>query len=392
MKEIIDIISAYREAIGLKLKTALATVIHVDGSSYRRPGARMLVTELGNFTGAISGGCLEGDALRKAQLAIHNGRNKLVTYDTSDEDDVELGIQLGCNGIIHILFEPINPEDTNNPVNLLIQLLEERTEAVIATLFDLQNKSADHPGTCLLLRQNKVISKESSVQNHIYPLLIESAKQTLINRKSVFASLENINAFLEFIPPPTHLIIAGAGNDAIPLTVIAKSVGWKITIIDGRLSHATSSRFPLADEIYVLKPEEIVNKIQLDQYTVCVLMTHNYQYDLACLKLLLHHPVLYIGSLGPKRKLERMLEEIDENPLSLDRVYGPIGLDIGAETAEEIAISIMAEIKAVINGRNGAFLRNKKSGIHDKVNVITPDSAHKTTATCSISQNFPSNE
>src|SRR6476661_9699114 len=137
-KEIVDIVAAFKEAEKHGRKSALATVVHVEGSSYRRPGARMLVEDNGKLTGAISGGCLEGDALRKALLAIEQKQNKLVTYNTLDEDDVQFGVQLGCNGIVHILFEPIIP-DENNPIALLEKCIEQRKNAVLVTLFSLKN-------------------------------------------------------------------------------------------------------------------------------------------------------------------------------------------------------------------------------------------------------------
>ena len=153
MKEIEDIINAYKKAQQANKKTALATVVHVEGSSYRRPGARILVTEDGELTGAISGGCLEGDALRKALLAITQQQNKLVTYDSMDEEDNNIGIQLGCNGIVHILFEPINPAKENNPITLLEKLLTQTNVSVLVTLFSLDN-SLEQIGTCLLAAVN----------------------------------------------------------------------------------------------------------------------------------------------------------------------------------------------------------------------------------------------
>ncbi len=393
MKEIRDIISAYQAASSQHIRTALATVVHVEGSSYRRPGARMLVTENGHFTGAISGGCLEGDALRKAQLAIYDGKNKLVTYDTSDEDDVEFGVQLGCNGIIHILFEPVHYEDDDNPVLLLTWLLEERNEAVIATLFTLKSRYASQPGTCLIMKQGLVLQKKDFIHSGRQAEVNMKALEIFHSRKSQFTSVGNFDAFFEFLPPSVHLVIAGAGNDAIPLTEFAKSLGWKITVFDGRFSHATAARFPLADQVLTLKAEEITGKVQFDAYTVCVLMTHNYQYDLSCLRVLIRQPVTYIGSLGPRKKLEKMLDEISKEGIlsdesRLDKIHGPVGLDIGAETSEEIALAIMAEIKAVISGRRGTFLKNKNAGIHDRDGVNTPDSVHKTTAVCTISQDI----
>src|ERR1700709_456795 len=156
MKEIKDIISSFNEATRLGKQTALVTVVHVDGSSYRRPGARMLITEDGQLTGAISGGCLEGDALRKALLAINQQQNKLVTYDTTDEDDAKFGVQLGCNGIVHILFEPIHADVINHPIALLQNLLCKRGNAVLVTLFSLSVKEPQH-GTSLLFSGKQII-------------------------------------------------------------------------------------------------------------------------------------------------------------------------------------------------------------------------------------------
>ena len=160
MKEIRDIIRSYEEAQNQGRQTALATVVHVDGSSYRRPGARMLITDEGQLTGAISGGCLEGDALRKALLVMSQQRSMLVTYDTMDEDDAKLGIGLGCNGIIQVLIEPIDPEEPNNPIQLLRVVAARRQKAVLITLFSLENKQDTQAGTCLLLRRQRAGRKK----------------------------------------------------------------------------------------------------------------------------------------------------------------------------------------------------------------------------------------
>src|SRR5215212_542899 len=141
MKELKDIIRAYDEAVREGKQTALATVVHLEGAAYRRPGARMLITEDGQLTGAISGGCLEGDALRKAQLVMVQKKPMLVTYDTTDEDDAKLGVGLGCNGIISILIEPVNAEDENNPIAFLKVILSKRQSAVLVTLFSLDKKA-----------------------------------------------------------------------------------------------------------------------------------------------------------------------------------------------------------------------------------------------------------
>lgn len=389
MKELKDIIAAYQKAIARQLRMALATVVHVEGSSYRRPGARMLVTEEGEYTGAISGGCLEGDALRKAQLAIYDQKNKLVTYDTSDESNTEIGIQLGCNGVIHILFEPIDPEQATNPIALLSELVQARTPTVVATVFNLAAKRAPQIGTCFF--QTATAFHQAAAYHSLNDpqALVASAKEQLQQEKSTIIAYENQHVFLEFIPPTNHLIIVGAGNDAQPLATIAHLLGWEITVVDGRFSHATVQRFPLATQIKVGKPNELIEQLVIDPYTVAVLMTHNYHYDWTVLKHLLATPVSYIGSLGPKVKLERMLTDLQEQGITLseaqkEKIHGPVGLDIGAETSEQIAVAIIAEINAVLQHRNAGFLRDRKESIHQSAIVPIP-SAHTSTATCSLS-------
>ncbi|GGH01558.1 XdhC family protein [Pedobacter zeae] len=364
MKEITDIIKAYQKATKEGKKTALATVIKVEGSSYRRPGARMLITDDGQLTGAISGGCLEGDALRKALSAIVQQENKLITYDTTDEDDARFGVQLGCNGIVHILFEPIIEADALNPMAILTALQSKRESAVLVTLFSLRDKQ--QLGTGMLFRNKPVYSK---ISKSIHDEAVNDIREVSENKTTAFKSYEvnsqQIDAFIEFIHPPISLIIVGAGNDAQPLAEMAYLLGWEVTVVDGRPTHATPQRFANATKILISKPQSVLAQIQIDEQTAFVLMTHNYNYDLELLKYLLDTNAPYIGTLGPKKKLLRMLDELDlATPANETRVHGPIGLDIGAETAEEIAISILAEIKSVFTGASAMFLKEKKKPIH----------------------------
>ncbi|MCF2443783.1 XdhC family protein [Dyadobacter sp. CY345] len=375
MKEITDIIKAYHRALGEGKRMALATVVHVEGSSYRRPGARMLVTEDGQLTGAISGGCLEGDALRKALLAISQQSNKLVTYDTMDDDDAKFGVQLGCNGIVHILFEPIDSEKENHPIALLIKATKERINSVLVTLFSMTERT-NQPGTGILLADHESTIFLADEFSKYVDTFLKDAVTVFINQESVFKTnsfdQKKLTAFIEFLKPPVSLVIVGAGNDAIPLAGMASLLGWTITVADGRANQATAERFPMADRILVTKSADLVSQIECDSQTVFVLMTHNYNYDLGVLREFIstEHPV-YIGSLGPKKKLEKMFLELGEEGITLteeqkSRIYGPVGLDIGAETSEEIALSVLAEIKAVLNKKPGTSLRNKKDVIHSR--------------------------
>jgi xanthine/CO dehydrogenase XdhC/CoxF family maturation factor len=372
VKELQDIVNAFDRVVKEGKQTALATVVLVEGSSYRRAGARMLVTEDGQLTGAISGGCLEGDALRKARLVMAQNKPMLVTYDTTDDDDAKFGVGLGCNGIIHILIEPIYPERQNTPINLFKLFLSKREPVVLITLFSLDNKLASQPGTCLLLTTDEKI-QGTFPDNEIKDALLADAKDVLKNGNSVTKTYvygNGFTCFIELLQPTVSLVIFGAGNDAIPLVQFAAVLGWQVTLVDGRANYAVSERFPLAKKIIIAKPEKALSQIVLDNRTVVILMTHNYNYDLAMLRQLLPLELTYLAALGPKKRLQRMLDELDEEGLSitteqLKSIYGPAGLDIGSENSDEIALSVIAEMQAVLTKRQGTSLRDK-TVIHNR--------------------------
>jgi xanthine dehydrogenase accessory factor len=375
MKEIREIVKAYKAAKKEGKRVALGTVVHLEGSSYRRPGARMLVEDSGLMTGAISGGCLEGDALRKALLVISQNKSKLITYDTSDEEDAIVGAQLGCAGIIQVLLEPIDHENENNPIYLLEKTFLKRQNSVLITLFDINNKLQDQVGTCMLVEQGGEISGAIEI-SEINEDIHLNAQEAIQNKKSKFihydAEDKSISAFIEYMTPPISLIIIGAGNDAIPLVNIADCMGWEANVVDGRNNLAKRERFVAACQVLVSKPEQILNHITVDDHTVFVLMTHNYNYDLAILEILIENKdINYLGCLGPKKKFQRMLDDLAAKGKVLtqeqiNKIYSPVGYDIGAETAEEIALSIVAEIKGVISEKAGASLRTKPDVIHPR--------------------------
>jgi xanthine dehydrogenase accessory factor len=374
MKEIKDIIRAYDIAVAEGKETALATVVYLEGSSYRRPGARMLIVDDGQLTGAISGGCLEGDALQKALLVMAQKKARIVTYDTMDEDEATLGVGLGCNGVIQVLIEPVDHTDPDNPISFLRQVASERQKAVLITLFSLDDKKADQPGTCLLQVEHGV-RRSKFIDSTLLKLLQENAKENFLLQKSAFhtyhSSVYNLRAFIEYIPPVISMVIIGAGNDVFPLVDMADIVGWETRVVDGRANYASRDRFTKACQVLVSKPEQVLEQIPVDEYTVFLLMTHNYNYDLAMLRALLGEKQTYVGVLGPKKKLDRMLRELKEAGVlltdeKLSFVFGPVGLDIGAETAEEIALSIIAEIKSVFAGKQGQSLRKLEDSIHSR--------------------------
>ncbi|QNL50162.1 XdhC family protein [Olivibacter sp. SDN3] len=378
MKEIKQIIHAFDVARSKGQKTALVTVVHVEGSSYRGPGARMLITDEGMLTGAISGGCLEGDALRKALMVMMEGKPLLTIYDTSDEEDAVIGVGLGCNGIIKVLIEPIVEDDENNPIALLKATIENREPSVLVTFFNLETKRSQQQGTRLLVKKNFTLATER------LPLpmaRIEQDVEIAFNQQtSAFVrydhktSVKSITAFIEYMAPAISLVVAGAGNDVLPLVQMAEVLGWDVTLIDGRPRYANEQRFPNC-QLIVSEPEKALKQISIDGKTAFVLMTHNYNYDKSILRVLFKLPVNYIGILGPKKKLKRMLDELTVDGFELtDRglsnIHSPVGLNIGAETSEEIALSILAEIKAVFHKKNGEHLRDAKGNIHERSTAI----------------------
>ncbi|MFN1834480.1 XdhC family protein [Balneola sp. MJW-20] len=372
MRELDALIKSYKEAVEKDTGCVLATVVHVEGSSYRRAGARMLVDESGMMTGAISGGCLEGDALRKALHALHKKENKLVTYDTSDENDAVIGAQLGCNGIIQVLFEPLDPEDPANPIGLLEKVLCSNEPAAIITLFNL-DRSVVQIGTGMLVDGQENLTGTVKNESLLKQLKLDAA-EALGQKESMFreyvSGMSSVNAFIEVRKPPVRLVLVGAGNDASILADMAAKLGWNITVTDGRRSHARADRFVSSCQVIVSKPEKILEDVEINDRTAFVLMTHNYNYDMDVLKILAEETdVPYIGILGPQKKYQRMLDDLKDEGIILtedqqSRIYAPVGLDIGADTPAEIALSVLAEIQQVLSGAAGNSLREISGPIH----------------------------
>ncbi|SDQ70932.1 XdhC family protein [Flagellimonas zhangzhouensis] len=373
MRELDVIIAQYQELKTQGIRCVLATVVHVDGSSYRRAGARMLVDEFGNIIGAISGGCLEGDALRKALFALDRQENKLVTYDTSDEDDAVIGAQLGCNGIIQVMFEPIDYSDENNSCELLKVVAQQEVPMAVSVVFDL-DKSQQQIGTCLVSYEDQALLG-GQIPNELQQALLYKGREAINDGSSCFAELtteeKTYFAFIQLHQPPVKLVLVGAGNDAQVLAQQAELLGWKVTVTDGRPTHANKERFVGSCQVIVTKPEETLKNINMNQRTCFVLMSHNYNYDLAVLKLLLgNHEIPYIGILGPLKKYERMLNELADDGIEvskddLAKIHAPVGLEIGAETPAEIGLSILAEIQSVLTNNEARPLKQKTEPIHD---------------------------
>jgi xanthine dehydrogenase accessory factor len=309
-----------------------------------------------------------------AWKAMTTGENRLVTYDSTDEDDIQFGLHLGCNGVVHILFEPIQKENLLNPVELFRTIADSGQDAVLVTLF---SQKKIHHGTRLFRMKNSVTS---SLPDEVQELLNEPVRIASEEKKSTFLDLyidqTTCTAFIEYIEAPVTVVVAGAGNDVQPLVEFAAMLGWEVTVVDGRFNYAIKERFLKASKVLCSRPADILSKIKTDGQTVFLLMSHNYNYDLGFLNQILKQEFAYIGLLGPAQKRERMLADLQDqgiqlNEEQLSKIHGPTGLDIGAENSTEIALSIIAEIKAFLSGKSGSPLKKKKDAIHNR-SVIHP--------------------
>jgi xanthine dehydrogenase accessory factor len=367
MKEIKSIVEAYKSIDLTQTKAALATVARVEGSSYRRTGARMLVLDNGTYLGGISGGCLEGDALRRAQKAIIQNKPSIVTYDTTQDDGAQIGVGLGCNGIIDVLFTPLH-EYESNPVKLLSTLTDTHEPRVLVAVTGC-NETMDALAKATLYENDEQFLQTFHVTEIAHKVL-NDVKHALNNQSSVTLNYyveqnEEVKVFIEVILPVVHLVLYGGGYDVHPLLRIARELGWNVTVVTN-INKADKSLFASATEVLHNKGEK---QPLTDDYTAIVLMAHDYKTDFNNLQHLLETKTRYIGLLGPRKRTQKMLDAMTKegNTVSqenIQRIFSPAGLDIGALTPEEIALSICAEIRSVFANRNGTSLRLREGTIH----------------------------
>lgn len=327
----------------------------------------MYIRDDGRWYGSISGGCLEGDALRKAREVMQSGIPRMVTYDSMDDENPHLGVSLGCNGIIHVLLEPIVHE--NDPMNFMLKLYEQEDIDALATVFESENSE-----TLVANKYVFSILSQKSQRTEIEELINQQLQQAIEHRKSGTQTLEldgtNLKVFLEVIEPPIHLMVFGGGYDAQPLVAMAKGLGWEVNVIDECAAHLIPVNFPNA-QLTSCHRTKVSEHASPKPYSAAVLISHNYYYDLEAMQQLMDTDIRYIGLLGPKKKGNKIRAELEEkgvvwNEENSHRVHYPIGIDIGADTPEEIALSIIAEIKAKFSGRSSGFLKYKTGPIHHK--------------------------
>ncbi|RAI64818.1 XdhC/CoxI family protein [Pseudomonas fluorescens] len=375
MTDLNNLLVAIHDSEVQGLDIVIATVIKVEGSAYRRPGARMIISQSGASTGTVSGGCLERDVTRKAWWLTASGRPTVRRYSTGQDDDdledAELSFGLGCNGTVHIMFERIAKSRESLLLSVLRNVYSTGTPAAIATIIANDGYARASVG-------DRVTLDSRGIQHtpFLNPALVKQIEQDLDNvrvdrrtkhHKYSVDGTKNIEVLLEYLPAPRRLVIFGAGHDVIPLVAIAKLQGWRVYVVDARSHYARKERFPLAEAVICSSLDEPFSLSSLIEDSAVVIMSHSLSQDRHWLEGALSGAPFYVGQLGPKYRTERLLTEIDQKRItekSLSTLHFPIGLDIGGDTPEAIALSIAGEINAAFSKRQGGMLKHRTSTIH----------------------------
>jgi xanthine dehydrogenase accessory factor len=323
-------------------RAALATVIRIEGSSYRRPGAKLLIEDDGRTLGGVSGGCLEADVRDIALHVIESGTPQLLHYDTGGDDRTVWGLGLGCNGSVDIFVQP-----ATDP-HMLESLREIRTRLTGASTFAVST----------------IVDGPAGIGHT--SVLDVAARGT---RSHVDADGSRI-IFTEVLNPPPQLIVCGAGDDARPLVAFASEAGFAVTVVDHRQAFLSAERLPSANQLLHLRPDGDLQTLAVDAHTLVVVKTHSFAQDRDWLEVFLKTSAPYIGVLGPRARADQMLDQLGAAADS--RVFAPVGLNVGADGPEQIAISVVGELLAVLAHQQPGHLRerNRPSMSSDRAGAV----------------------
>jgi xanthine dehydrogenase accessory factor len=359
MSELTDVLAAISTLHERGERMALATIISVRGSTYRRPGARLVVPEQGAPVGNVSGGCLEGDVERIGREVMSSGEPRLQLFDLTADGDEVWGYGLGCNGAMELFIEPA--EHAVATAGALRTAVEDERACCLVTVV-ASSVDGIRPGA-RLLRHAEGTSDGSLGDAEVDARSIELADHALAAGASSVDETDGLRLFVEVLEPPPRLLVCGAGHDAVPLVRYASELGWRVTVADVRRAFLTHERFPEATAFLDVDPHAVAAAFGPDHRAYAVLMSHNYLRDVDYLRSLLDAELAYLGALGPRKRTLQLLRDLDRVD-AIDRIHAPAGLDVGAEGPEEVAWAIMAEMLAVRRGRSGGFLRERRAPIH----------------------------
>ena len=336
---------------------ALGVLIHTSGSTYRKPGALMLIAANGDYSGLLSGGCLEGDLRQHALSVIETGEPRIVSYDTFGPDDLVWGLGLGCEGAMRILLLRVGPDRDWQPLTHFARALASYTPTAVGLV--LESARPDLPVGTVVLPEAGSLATSSTVS----PLGIPSLTARSQSALKEAARSGHVRWVQEETPPwklfalplslPPRLLLLGAGPDATPIVDLAARVNWKVTVVDPRPASADPSHFPSADRVVLTPPEELARVVDLASFSAAVVMSHHLPSDLAYLQVLADSQLPYVGLLGPAPRREKLLTDLGELAHRLrSRLHAPVGLALGGRSPESIALAIIAEIHAFVHGAN----------------------------------------
>ena len=347
----------------------LATVVRVTGSSYGGVGARMLIRVDGSTVGLVSGGCVESDLAEHARRVNGTGRAEVVRYDTRDDDDAPWGLGLGCNGVIDVLLEPLAPGEARNLATLIEKALSSEAPSVLASVIRTDDSISTAPSVgahALLTDDNLETTGKWGNRAALTSAVSDIGDAVAAARRGLVRDYDGVEIAFEVVKPAVQLVICGSGPDVLPISRTASQLGWDVTVVDHRpVAHA--QRFPGARVVECAKPASLGDAVRLTPKTAAVVMSHHYARDLEYVQALLGADVSYVGVLGPRARTERMLSDLGaaNAPASAGRnLFAPVGMDLGGEGPEAIALSIIAEISAVVGARAGGHLRDKRGPLH----------------------------
>ena len=350
MKDIDDILRLARCRPAERV--ALATIVRTHGSSYRAVGTRMLVTADGASAGALSAGCLEEDVRQRGRRVIASNRPTFIPYDTRR--------LFGCDGRIDVLIEPVAAN--GEWARFLARCFDRRRRGVMLTVFD--GVAQRDLGSVPLLPDDW---SRDSAPRELHASFFDEAAAAMERGQSTNLENDRASALLHVVEPAVHLVVAGGAYDAAPLANLARALGWRVTVLARPEDDA--SLFADAEVLPVTAPDEW--PLTADSRTAGLVMTHHFGRDAAFLRQMLPLPFGYLGLLGPRRRRERLLQALETRfdsvpPAALSSLHNPAGLDLGAETPEEIALAIICEILAVMTRSPAGFLTDRKGPIHER--------------------------
>src|SRR5438067_10033471 len=346
-REVLDFLARVR---GAGQRAALATVVRVRGSAYRHEGAKLVVAEDGSTAGNVSGGCLEQDVREVALQVIRKGESELRSYCSSADEIAAWDLGVGCEGQADVYVERAEARPRERA------LLDERRLFVACGVMPGKGErlivTSDGP-------EGDLGSKDLNAR------VATKARELLEAGESGIHEIGGRSIFFDVLVPPPQLVVLGAGDDARPLVRFAADVGFRVVVVDRRPGYLTSERFPGAAALVRSTGDDLGEAMPLDGDCYAVVMNHNFADDQAYLRALLKTPVSYIGVLGPRQRTDRMLRNLAaQGPVDEGRVYGPVGLDIGTDGAEQVAVAVLAEVLAVRSGRRARSLRERLAPIH----------------------------